>query len=509
LAAATVVKRRGQQSVLEVIRRVETLHDEACREFSHSPERFQVALEEAISKLDDDTRNAAVTFICRTGNVEQFGMLLDQLESSDDSFREIVAEAVFDLAGRLSQRIRSKDETLLPHLDQSSLNIHRAAMLNELDQRLHRYEALTNPLPLLKSLLILGGPDDTAIRNVFNKRGESCRCAAQKLLSEDSHPALFGLLGDFLTHHAPPVTVMDAIRARNDFEFVLHFLSHLPKKPSGHLALNLAKLTDLAWLQDSMDLLEQLPVSVHDRLVVVINHAPLKEETRLKLKTWIVRHSGAEAREAANDVLKELPAEEASQILYDGLASSDPQVEAWATRRLRAQKLPDTFEELVKRLDRNLDVVRDAARNELFSFDLDYLLQIFGDLSPGQSRQCGQTLLKINPNALAELIGEITHPFRRRRIRAIEAAEALGFVNRILPNLLNALSDPEPSVRCAVVEALVKNPSIEAIEAIRKLTDDENRHVRSSVETVLANLSNVLKSANAGFATQVQTQAVN
>jgi len=499
LAAATVVKRHGQQSILEIIRRVDSLDDEACREFSQSPERFRVALEQAISKSDDETRNAAITFIRRTGNFEQFTTLLDLLESADEATCKATEVAVVEMATQLEQRLRSSDESIFPGLDGAALRRYRSTMLGELDSRTMQFDDLAKPDAVLRLILTLGGPDDAAVRNVFAKRGDGCRDAATNLLTEDSQSALLNLLCDFLAYHAPPVAALDIVRKRNDFEFILHLLKQLPKQPSDYLALNLAKLNGLSWLQDSMEHVERLPASVHDRLVAVINLVPLAEDDRMRLKTWIIRQSGAAGREAASDVLKMLPQEEASEILHDALKDPDAEVEAWATHHLRAQKLPDTFEELVKRLDQELDVVRDAARDELFSFDLNYLLKIFGDLSPGQSRQCGEALLKINPNAPEELIREIDHPFRRRRLRAIEAAEALGFLDKVLPSLLEQLEDPEASVRCAVIETLGRNPTPEGVQAIRKMTSDRHRQVRGAAESVIATLSNQLKSAQPQF----------
>lgn len=503
LAAATVVKRRGQQSILEIIRRADSLDEEACKEFSQSPSRFRVALEQAISKSDDQTRNAAITFIRRTGNFEQFSTLLNQLNSTDAATAETVEVAVVELATQLTQRLSSNDVSIFPGLDGAALRQHRSMMLGELDSRTNKFDQLSKPKTILTLILILGGPDDAAVRNVFTKRGDNCRDAAAKLLAEDSRPALLNLLCDFLAYHAPPAAALDVIRNRDDFEFVLHLLKQLPKEPSGYLALNLARLKDLSWLQDSMELVERLPASVHDRLVAVVNHAPFEEEARLRLKSWIIRQSGAAGREAASDVLNLLPREEANEILHDALGHADAEVEAWATHRLRAQKVPDTFEELVKRLDRNLDVVRDAARDELFSFDLNYLLKIFGDLSLGQCRQCGRALLKINPNAPEELIREIEHPFRRRRIRAIEAAEALGFLGEVFPSLLEKLNDPEASVRCAVIETLGRNPTPEGVQAIRKMTSDPHRQVRGAAEDVISTLSNQLRAA------QPQVEAAN
>jgi hypothetical protein len=44
LAAETIIKRQSQQSILEIIRRVATLDDKACNEFSHAPDRFTTVL---------------------------------------------------------------------------------------------------------------------------------------------------------------------------------------------------------------------------------------------------------------------------------------------------------------------------------------------------------------------------------------------------------------------------------------------------------------------------------
>jgi len=502
MAAATVVQRPGQHNILDIIRKVESLSDDACNEFSQSPERFRMALEQAISRSDDETRNAALTFIRRTGNFEQLAMLLHELGSADELRCQSVQTAVIELASQMAERLRLKDESIFPGLDGVTLRKHRKKILDDLDSRTKQFDDLPKPETVLRLILIIGCSNDEAVRNLLTKRGERCRDVTKILMTNDSHPALLDLLSNFLVHHAPPPAAIDVLRTRSDFEFVLHLLKQLPKRPSGYLAYNLTRLNDLSWLQDTMVFVERLPTSVHDRLVGVINHVPVDEETRTKVKAWIVRKSNVAGREAASDVLNVLPAEEASKILHEALKDSDPEVEAWATHHLRTQKLPETFEELLKRLDKNLVIVRDAARDELFSFNLKYLMEIVGDVSLGQSLLCGHTLLKINPNAPDELAREIGHPFRRRRIRAIEAAEALGFMDKVHSRLIDKLEDPEASVRCTVIEAFGRNPTPDALKIIRRMTEDSHRQVRSAAEGVISRLSEQLKSAAAEIASQ-------
>lgn len=111
-------------------------------------------------------------------------------------------------------------------------------------------------------------------------------------------------------------------------------------------------------------------------------------------------------------------------------------------------------------------------------------------------------MLKINPAAPEELIHEIEHPFRRRRIRAIEAADAIGFVDQVSPNILDKLDDPEASVRCAAIEALAGSPSLETIKAIKRMTNDPHRHVSSAAERVISKLTDQLTSAKEEFGSE-------
>lgn len=496
-AATTVVKRRSHESLLEIIRRVDSMDEATCDDLSRSPGQFRGALQEAILESDGETRNCAVEFIRRTANYEHVPLLLDQVGAPDETCRAAVARTLDDLATRLSQRLRTGDASLLSQHDAASLKKHRSAMLGELNIRTSHFDRLTNPEPVLRTLMTIGSPEDAAVRNLIFEHGQNCRNASLKLLKEDSQPALMDLLFNYLTRFSPPLCIVDVIQARNDMDFILHFLKRIPEQPSGFLKANLAKLDDLTWLKSWKSTIDRLPTSVHDRLVTVADHVPLDEEVCTELKTWMVRHSDVSAREASSEVLSLLPVEEASRILRDALVDDDPEIEAWATRCLRGQKLPDTFKQLLERLDRNLDVVRDAARDELASFDLNRLLKNIGRLSPEQLRRCGRTLLKIDPNAPAELIAELTHPFRQRRLRAIEAAAAIGFVNEVLPTLLEMLSDPEVSVRCATVQALGSQPSEEILAAIRELATDENRSVRSAAEEVLANVDRKSVTSNA------------
>ena len=160
MAAATIVQRPGQHNILNVIRKVESLRDDACNEFSQSPERFRMALEQAISRSDDETRNAAVTFIRRTGNFEQFATLLDELGSADELRCQSAQTAFVEMASQMVERLRLNDESIFPGLDGVTLRKHRKKILDDLDTRTKQFDDLPKPETVLRLILIIGGPND-------------------------------------------------------------------------------------------------------------------------------------------------------------------------------------------------------------------------------------------------------------------------------------------------------------------------------------------------------------
>jgi len=493
LAAATVIKRPGQDGLLEIIRRVNSLDSEACAEFSQSPERFEIVLEHCFKNTDSDNLSAAVEFVRRTTNFTQFGALLNQLQTDDGSHRDAVMAALNELTDQLARRLQNNDETILPAFDLESLQAHRQAIIACIDSQ-EMKDSIDEPaLPTaLRSLLLLGRADEEAVINALSKRGPVHSETATRILSTESNTAVFVLLCESLTRYSPSAAIFDAFYARDDFEFLLHFLDWLPEAPTGYLKKNLKRLTELSWMDVEKAVLHQLPPTVHNRLITLANLAQVENERRAELKTWIVRQSDAAGRAAASDVLDSLPPVTVQAILHEALEDDDPEVEAWATRRLRTQKVPDTFEALVTRLDTELVPVLDAARDELYSFDLQRFLELFPNLSPAQCAQCGQTLIKINPNTPDDLVKEITHPFRWRRVRAIRAAGALDLVHEVYSSIIDALSDSEPTVRCVAIESLEKESSYVSVEAIRGLANDENRTVRDAANRVLEKLSETL-----------------
>jgi HEAT repeat protein len=172
-------------------------------------------------------------------------------------------------------------------------------------------------------------------------------------------------------------------------------------------------------------------------------------------------------------------------ILFDSLDSEEEDVQAWATSQLRAQGVPEALKLLIERLDSPLAAVREAARGELNSFNLDLLLSIFDHLDPKVCAQAGRLVQKIDPDCHQKLVAELNNPIRRRRIRAARAARQLGLAHEVQSSLLMMLSDADTQVRRTAAEVLADLPNAEVVAGLSALLNDQSPRVREAAEQSL------------------------
>lgn len=489
LSATALIEQRSQLSLVEVIRQVDTLSDQVCDEFAQSPERFSTVIRQCIAQPNQDVRLAAIRFIHRTSHYALFPLLLELFDHDEAEVRAAAAVSLRELSNRFAHVLLNDGGSIPAGMRFDTARTLQQELLARLEGRAAHADKLTHPAAVVESLLLIGVPGHDAVRNVLDRRGELCQKLAIEFLTTSDHPAVYALLCGSLDRPFPPLRILDVIQARDDLTFACWLLDWLPNVlMSRNVLTHLAKFTSLAWIDLDSNVLHDIPAEKHDRLVMLINALGLATEERCELKAWIVKRSGSTGRAAASDVLYNLPNDEVQEILYDALSDDDPQVEAWAMRQLRSQRLPDCFEHLLDRLDSDPGEVLMAAQDELSDFNLDRLLDLFPRLPDSTSARCGEVLLKIHPEAHHELREEFQHSYRWRRVRAAQAAASLGLVDYVLGGLTKLLDDPEATVRRAAVESLATVRSPTTINAIQSSLDDRSRIVREAANQALADL---------------------
>lgn len=126
-----------------------------------------------------------------------------------------------------------------------------------------------------------------------------------------------------------------------------------------------------------------------------------------------------------------------SQVVQESLNDTDSAIQAWAVSQLRKHAVPETFAILVDRLDSPYSEVRDAARAELSSFNIDRVLPLCASIDRETGARVGQLLLKVDETALRRLTSDLSHPVRQRRMKALMAIRTLGLVDQLVPASVN------------------------------------------------------------------------
>ena len=178
-------------------------------------------------------------------------------------------------------------------------------------------------------------------------------------------------------------------------------------------------------------------------------------------------------------------------MLYESLDSDDSEIQAWATGQLRGRGVPEAVNLLVDRLDSPIEEVREAARDELHSFDLYQMLEMFEDVSDNACHQAGELIQKIDPLTIRKLNAELRNPIQGRRIRAARGAFAMGLHLQVLPAFIALLQDEDDMVRRVVVEILghVANP--EVVSSLEAIISDPNPRVREIAEQSLTRIQRI------------------
>lgn len=487
LAATALVEQPSQLSLVEVIRQVETLSDDVCAEFAQAPDRLTPVTKQCISQPDPDLRLAAIAFIHRSANFSLFTLLVRLLDHPQAATQSAAADSLRRLAEQFAHVLLGDGAGIPSGMNLDTARTMQQELLSRLDARIAETESMDDPAAIIESLLLLGTPGNDCVRNVLDRRGDECQRLAAVFLKTSSHPAIFELLCGSLDRPFPPLQICDIVQQRADLEFAQFLLDWLSRSlRSRNVLSHLAGFPGLAWLSLDHEVFQSIPPEQHQQLVTLVGALGLKSDERSAIKAWIVRHSDPAGRNAARDVLDNMPAEEVQEILYDALSDEDPHVEAWATKQLRSRRVPDCFPQLLQRLDRETDEVRGAAQSELADFNLDRLLDLFSQLPKSTCLRCGEVLLKIDPGSHLQLREEFRHPYRWRRMRAARAAADLGLVDHVVGGLTELLNDSEATVRRSAVEALAVVRSPATIAAIQSRLDDRSRMVREAAAHAIA-----------------------
>jgi HEAT repeat protein len=485
-AVVALLRRGTTRCQTEVIRRLPALTAVGRRLLEEQGLRLSGTLRQCLLHGDNELRTHAFEVVSAAECYDQVSTLVQILQNADDPSHAEACQTLLSLVNRLYEQVhlgggrRAGGDRF-----QRSLPQVRQTMLSALDGACNRFEILSCKAEVLESILVLGDPDAFAVRKALLQSVPQCRDLASYLLMSSTHPGVMRLLMEFMRHNYPVAKALEAFEQRTDPEFVCFVLREFPKRLNENQQKNFKQLIRVDWIARRLLPLDAVPPNLHESLVSFVQATGLAHDEKVAVQKWILLHGSVQGRLAAGKVLESAEPACVRGILFDSLDSEEEDVQAWATGQLRAQGVPEALRLLIERLDSPLAAVREAARGELNSFNLDLLLSIFDHLDRNICLRAGALVQKIDPDCHQKLVAELNNPVRRRRIRAARAAGQLGLAHEVQTSLLVMLSDADSQVRRTAAEVLADLPNTEVVAGLSALLSDPSPRVREAAEQSL------------------------
>jgi HEAT repeat protein len=487
LAVGAILKRNNTHTHVELLYRYKSLSEKSRLLIEQNCLRLKTAIESALIQGGPARREVVLSLILAKERFEHLQSLLKIMVEEGGSassitpgFRQMI-NRLFDHCCPFSES-RKTGKYL-----QNATKI-QASLLTSLDAAWSGIEDRETLELIWEAIFTLGTTESAVVKKLLEQAKEDVRDAAWGILATSTQPGVMQLLCDFLDNSASPKRVFEIVQQRTNPEFIIHLLRWLPDPMNANLKKNLRQFTSLEWLSPSEEKFDLLPPGVQDSLARFVEALGLSSEEKVLIHEWMIRHGGLEARLAATDALASGGQETVQEMLYESLDSDDSEIQAWATGQLRDRGVPEAVTLLVDRLDSPIEEVREAAREELHSFDLYQMLEMFEDVSDDVCHQAGELIQKIDPLTIRKLNVELRNPIQGRRIRAARGAFAMGLHLQVLPALISLLQDEDDMVRRVIAEILghVANP--EVVSSLEAIISDPNPRVREIAEQSLTRI---------------------
>lgn len=485
-AVEAILRRRSPDGQLEIIRRYDSFTPDLRRRVERRAEDLSAGLSRALLQNEPRLRETALRIIGASQESRLIPLLIDMLEDDRPEVQQAGADMIRDWVDGIDRgRPSPSSARRLAEL--------RHNMLRQLNRACARVTALGRPDVVIESMLVLGSAESEILGKLLAHPDSETAQLVQHVVLTSRHPAVMQRMVDFLSQPSPPAVVLETLRARTDRDFLSSLLRGLPDRLSPIQESNLRQIRSLDWVEPSGAGLRQIPPELHGALPRFILATGLPVEQKRFVQRWLLNQGSAAGRRAAVEEMDLLDFSTVRDLIFRGLDSEDPEVQAWATSQLRQQEIPEAFSLLLQRLDSPKSAVREAARAELGGFNLEMMLRLSEHLDPETCRRAAAVIRKTDPDCVGKLLKEMAAPLARMRIRAARTALALDLQTEVVPGLLSLAEDADAFVRQAAAEVLGHVPLPEVVEALKQLYHDGSPRVRDEARRSLDHLREVIQ----------------
>lgn len=492
-AVKTLLKKRSLDVQVNLIKNWKSFLPEVQAEVERRKDVLNSTVKRTLRQPDPTLQLQALEFVVGTSDYAQIDTLLLMMQNKDQAIQKQLVMAERQLVDQFYDELQQEASNGEIGAGNSQLNNQHKKIISQLNELVRDLEDSDYADFVIESLLILGTPESINLDPLFNGGSRYLRKTTNEMLMNSKHPGVMQFIVDSMKQAAPNAYVMESIRQRQDPEFVNHLLTELPSKLNSNQVKNFKKIDSLEWAKSDSLLLDAVLPALHLPLIRLLNNCSLPVDDLVETQKWLIHNSSPEVRLAATEVLASVDNSSVEGIFDDSLSSANPQIQAWATTQIRHQNIPHRFDLLLERIDSELPEVRESAREELKSFNLELMYGIFHQYPVSICRQAGQLLKKLEPHVLEKLTQKICTQVPSRKIRAAQCAHALGLHQEVLPALTTLLTHTDSLVRRAGVEILGDIPTKASYELLVKMQHDPSQRVQGTTIKALRHLQETLQ----------------
>ncbi len=481
LAIVAGARRRGKKTHLAILERWHLLSPELRRAVDRKNDgRMGGALHDALLSPDDQMFLNACDVAKASGEFDLAPALISVAEQGDERRSGIATELVRGLIDRLLTSDGDGDDAGYRRHPETM----RRSVLESLERSVERF-ALHGRRALVEGFVELAGPDDRSLRAILDSPLHPCYQTISEMLDLSVSDGVLELLTACLVSYEAPLAVRNVVSRRTDGAFVAALLSMPIDAGNAALARNMARIKSLACLESAEAACRRLPPAGQAAAMRLVAMSGTSDEAKLDFAAVLLAHGAAEARIAACESLEPISGQRSNELVLAALDDESGDVQAAATRQLRDRHIPGTLARLIDLVASPHLPVRAAARESLAEFSFENYLARYELMDDDARRSTGDVVAKVDLTAIDGLKQELSSLVRRRRLRAIEVAAAMGATARVVDSLLELLEDEDHMVRAAAVAALADCSPMDVRDALLEALGDRSHAVQSAARDSL------------------------
>lgn len=474
LAAFTLLERPAHPGRLATLRILPTLSPRLQHEVRIRMTEFVTVFQEGLRHGPIDLCDDLIIAIRRLALIDLTPAVLDVTERPEPSLQHAAIQAVRALVGDLWEQWLAAGRSAAWPLEPM-----RQSVLERLARVAGSWESAVDARLLVESLMLLGRPRDPVAQRGLWHGSKAAKAAALDVCATARHPGVIEFLWDAMDEAYPPAAVFTAFSERADLEFVSLVLDCVARTLTSHQRKNLKQLTSVAWLETDEQLAE-IPDELQPVALRFSNITGLPRERRREIEAWFVRHGTLAARQEASRTAADLNGAAVHEAVIDSLNSEDAETQVWAISQLRDVRGAEAMALLVEQIEHPHPEIRHAALSQLKGFTLERALEMSKRGDPETVQATGRLLRRIDPQAVDQLAKRMLQGAGIRRVEALRAAQAFGWTEELLDEILEAGANTESMLRRAVIDAVegLFDPRVD--ELLDELSLDSSLRVREA-----------------------------